>query len=240
MKKEKLGYYECEGQLSIFDFIGDTHVKLIQKNEYEDWRCNGCGAKCPPRVIYGSWPYEGIRVPKRCPGCNRIIDIPEDLQKIADYVNNYCTDNVSRCNRTEIWEKAAADCPKTCCHRCEIECQAKKELVCKYTYNVCNFSKHTCNKKNLWEIADTLDETQCPHVCCRKCNTMLCGVRCNGSEEPKAKALPVDIRGICDDAFCPICHYPLDDLDPIELDCEQCPECGTRLDWSPWHRINGK
>ena len=24
----------------------------------------------------------------------------------------------------------------------------------------------------------------CPHVCCRKCNTRLCGARCNGSEEP--------------------------------------------------------
>lgn len=52
---------------------------------------------------------------------------------------------------------------------------------------VCSFSGHTCNKKNLWEIADTLDILQCPHVCCRKCNTRNCGVRCNGSEEPKGE-----------------------------------------------------
>lgn len=50
---------------------------------------------------------------------------------------------------------------------------------------VCSFSGHTCNKVELWKIADTLDELQCPHVCCRKCNTRLCGARCNGSEEPK-------------------------------------------------------
>lgn len=49
----------------------------------------------------------------------------------------------------------------------------------------CSFSGHTCNKQNLWEVADTLDDLMCPHVCCRKCNTRLCGARCNGSEEPK-------------------------------------------------------
>ena len=178
--------YECDGQLSLFDFINNKKVKLVRKNEYERWRCNNCGTECPNRVIYGDWPYQGVRVTKRCPGCHQEIDIPEELQKIADRSNNYCTDNVSRCNRTEIWEKATGDCPQTCCHRCEKDCEAKKDLICRYTYNVCRFSGHTCNKQNLWEIADTLDALQCPHVCCRKCNTRLCGVRCNGSEEPKA------------------------------------------------------
>lgn len=50
---------------------------------------------------------------------------------------------------------------------------------------ICEFSGHSCNKTELWKIADSLDELQCPHVCCRKCNTQLCGARCNGSEEPK-------------------------------------------------------
>ena len=58
-------------------------------------------------------------------------------------------------------------------------------------------------------------------------------VRKNESEEPKQ---PVNIKGICDDAYCPECDYQLDDLK--ELDCEQCPECSTRLDWTPWHRAN--
>ncbi len=42
-----------------------------------------------------------------------------------------------------------------------------------------------------------------------------------------------------------LAHYERDgqmsifELDELkELDCEQCPECGTRLDWTPWHRAN--
>ena len=50
---------------------------------------------------------------------------------------------------------------------------------------VCQHSGHTCNKGELWRQADMLDELLCPHVCCRKCNTLCCGARCNGSEEPK-------------------------------------------------------
>lgn len=52
----------------------------------------------------------------------------------------------------------------------------------------CQFSGHSCNKAELWKIADTLDELMCPHVCCRKCNTKMCGARCNGSAELKEAA----------------------------------------------------
>lgn len=234
MSKGKFDNYVCDGQITIFDYLErrTEHTELVRKNEYEPSRCKICGTKCPQWVIYGTWPYQGVRVTKNCPGCNRIVDLPEDLLKIADR-SNYCTDNISRCNRTEIWQKAAGDCPQTCCYRCDRDCDVKKELICRYTYNICTFSGHTCNKKHLWELADTFDELLCPHVCCRKCNTRLCGVRCNGSEEPKQ---PVNIKGICDDAYCPECDYQLDELK--ELDCEQCPECGTRLDWTPWHRAN--
>ena len=47
---------------------------------------------------------------------------------------------------------------------------------------------------------------------------------------------PVDIRGICDDAYCPECGFSLDERK--YLDCERCPECNTRIDWTPWHRFN--
>lgn len=101
---------------------------------------------------------------------------------------------------------------------------------------VCNFSGHTCNKKELWKVADSLDDLMCPHVCCRKCNTRQCGARCNGSEEPKAKALPVNIKGLCDDAYCPECGTELDDLK--YKDCINCPWCGALIDWAPWHLAN--
>lgn len=50
------------------------------------------------------------------------------------------------------------------------------------------------------------------------------------------KPLPVEIKGLCDDAYCPVCGVRLDDL-KIK-DCERCPECQAKIDWAPWHRCN--
>lgn len=52
----------------------------------------------------------------------------------------------------------------------------------------------------------------------------------------KEKVYPVDIMGICDDAYCPKCGRELDDL--RIKDCERCPDCHVRIDWTPWHRAN--
>ena len=50
------------------------------------------------------------------------------------------------------------------------------------------------------------------------------------------KATPVDIKGLCDDAYCPRCNVCLDEI--RFLDCELCPYCGLRIDWGPWHHFN--
>lgn len=50
------------------------------------------------------------------------------------------------------------------------------------------------------------------------------------------RAHPVDIKGICDDAYCPECNYCIDEIK--YKDCEFCPWCGVRLDWTPWHQAN--
>lgn len=50
------------------------------------------------------------------------------------------------------------------------------------------------------------------------------------------KPHPVDIRGICDDAYCPECHCSLDETK--YLDCERCPWCGFGIDWTRWHYFN--
>lgn len=112
----------------------------------------------------------------------------------------------------------------------------------------CKFSGHTCNKENLWDVADTLDEIKCPHVCCRQCEQRLCGARCNGSDEPKPFMNPpeepiykLDIKGICDDPYCPQCGYEFETTRTsknYEVDCERCPECHVKVDWEPWHRLN--
>lgn len=112
----------------------------------------------------------------------------------------------------------------------------------------CTFSGHTCNKENLWDVADTLDEIKCPHVCCRQCEQRFCGARCNGSDEPKPfmnqpeePIYKLDIKGICDDPYCPQCGYEFETTRTsknYEVDCERCPECHVKVDWTPWHRLN--
>lgn len=47
----------------------------------------------------------------------------------------------------------------------------------------------------------------------------------------------VDIKGICDDAYCPLCNYAFRDF---EIDSPICPNCGIFLDFEPWHRVNDK
>lgn len=108
---------------------------------------------------------------------------------------------------------------------------------------VCNYSGHTCNKAELWKVADTLDDLMCPHVCCRKCNTKMCGARCNGSQEPEPfmnePVYELDIRGFMDDPYCPQCDYAFITYGANnETDCERCPRCHVKVDWGRWHFIN--
>lgn len=61
------------------------------------------------------------------------------------------------------------------------------------------------------------------------------------AKKEKKEPQPLDIRGICDDGYCPNCGHPFDEyLWPEEIDCEVCPECGTQLDWERWHLHNDK
>lgn len=45
----------------------------------------------------------------------------------------------------------------------------------------------------------------------------------------------VEAVGFCDDPYCPVCNYWLD-----EIDADRCSECGTLLDWDRWHYISGE
>ena len=50
------------------------------------------------------------------------------------------------------------------------------------------------------------------------------------------KPQPVEIIGLCDDAYCPECGDGIDEFK--WMDCERCPSCGARISWEPWHRNN--
>lgn len=47
---------------------------------------------------------------------------------------------------------------------------------------------------------------------------------------------PVEIMGLCDDAYCPQCGEPLDEFK--WMDSEICPYCKCKISWSPWHLHN--
>lgn len=52
---------------------------------------------------------------------------------------------------------------------------------------------------------------------------------------------PLDIKGICDDAYCPQCGYSFTTWgQDNEIDYERCPECHVKVDWTLWHSINDK
>ena len=53
------------------------------------------------------------------------------------------------------------------------------------------------------------------------------------------KKRPLDIKGLMDDGYCPVCGYSFDEYGG-ELDLEQCPRCGTLVDWEMWHKLNDK
>lgn len=49
------------------------------------------------------------------------------------------------------------------------------------------------------------------------------------------KVYECEIKGLCDDAYCPECGYGFLDN---ETDRPECPMCGTRVSWGKYHRIN--
>ena len=58
------------------------------------------------------------------------------------------------------------------------------------------------------------------------------------------KVREVGIIGLCDDPICSNCGYEFNMIEDkrynikSEIDCERCPKCKVRLDWSRWHRCN--
>ena len=60
--------------------------------------------------------------------------------------------------------------------------------------------------------------------------------------ESAEKVYSVDIIGLCDDPICSNCDYEFSMFDSKwsknEIDIERCPNCGARLDWERWHRVN--
>lgn len=49
----------------------------------------------------------------------------------------------------------------------------------------------------------------------------------------------LDIRGICDDPYCPQCGRGFwTESKRSEVDCERCPDCHVKISWARWHKMN--
>lgn len=141
-----------------------------------------------------------------------------------------CKHSNHRCNKYELWKIAETldevKCPQTCCRQC-------KEKLCGAR---CNGSE---------EPKAAVEEKPIQQPCGRPCDVEWCSKDCFSDQEEaetkteKQEPQPLDIRGLCDDGYCPNCDHAFDQyLHPNEIDCEVCPECGTPLDWRVWHLKN--
>lgn len=58
----------------------------------------------------------------------------------------------------------------------------------------------------------------------------------------REKVYPVGLIGICDDPICSNCDYEFELFDSKyskrEIDIDRCPNCGVRLNWDRWHKVN--
>lgn len=85
--------------------------------------------------------------------------------------------------------------------------------------------KHQYEAMQAWNKYET-------HKCCDD--------SCRGCDIPNCmnRIRPVEIRGICDDAYCPKCDCGIDEYK--WMDCKRCPHCGQLISWDTWHRSNDR
>lgn len=192
--------YQCEGQMTIFDFINEpetpsvaeSNQSIIRKIEEREI-LKGSGFENGKTRIYNF--FKEDHTEKEC---------AEFLKKEygqggwsidegwcdhnANGIDIKFNDLIGKCSEVHIgWPMVA---------------KRIKELINtgKYRPNeekICKLSNHTCNKNELWKIADTFDDVICPHVCCNKCSEKLCGARCNGAEAPKENYDPKTEKPLC-------------------------------------------
>lgn len=158
--------YECEGQLSLFDFIESPK----QENNVDRQR------KIEQEVVDNvlNWTIRCVQ------GWSKLSR--EERIEQAKIANNHSgggrSDYMWQCNLNGI--DITFDKPIGKCIAVHIGWPMFDDRV---FGRECKFSGHTCNREELWKIAESL-EVDCIKQCCRNCKVKCCGARCNGSEEP--------------------------------------------------------
>lgn len=224
---------QIKGQISITEYLGTLEAAVCNYsghtcNKSELWRvadtldmgacphvccrsCNVrlCGARC-----------NGSEEPIKEPGGGDIHRylrygahtlIPEEREKTKQWLD------VHGVPGWVTWDKKSLPCPN---------CTWWDGQIC-----------HSMGHSNHYEYGYLICDGFFQSIVERKPSTV-------GDSFPKGVhqesiIYALDIKGICDDAYCPQCGYFFTTWgQDNEIDCERCPECHVKVDWTLWHRIN--
>ena len=278
--KKILNDYECEGQMSIFDFIDkpkDEEAKAAAP--VEDFMN-------PPEEAAKAADYKARKAYVDA----LLMKKHTEIEKIP-----FCEHSKHTCNKKELWKVADTldenQCPHVCCRMCNTRncgarCNGSEEPKrTPQIYRYLRYGPHTLVAEVREEAKAWLDQNGVPEwvkwskssLPCENCTwwdgTNCCSgghtnhyeygyLICDGfyqscverkpstvgegfpqviKQEPHI--YPLDIKGICDDPYCPQCGYAFETIKSCknyEVDYERCPECHVKVDWTLWHRINDK
>lgn len=262
--KSKLEHYECEGQISIFDFIRESEQKpshnLDGEPDYQGisdeigrysietdfensitlFRCE-CGEE-PERYFKSCHEYY-----VRCPKCGRCTENYPKMYKAMQAWNRH---EVSESQPPQIHRYLRYG-PHTLVPEVRVKAREwldrygvpewvdwdRSSLPCEnctwWDGTNCCSGGHTNHYEYGYLICDGFYQS----IVERKPSTVGDSFPRGIKQEPHI--YPLDIKGICDDAYCPQCGYIFTTWgQDNEIDYERCPECHVKVDWTLWHRIN--
>ena len=222
---------ECEGQMSIFEYLDSLPKECSfsghtcnKKNLWEvadtldELQCphvccrlcntRNCGARC-----------NGSDEPKGKGGIFRYLRYgPHTLiPEVREETKNWLDKN--GVPEWATWDKNSVPCSNCTWFDGRNCCSGGHTNHYEYGYLICDGFYQSCVERKPSTVGDCFPNgiKQEPHI------------------------YPLEIKGICDDPYCPQCGYAFETIKTCknyEVDCERCPECHVKVDWSPWHRKN--
>lgn len=225
--------YKCDGQLSIFDFIKEQcSFSGHECNKEELWKvadtldeimcphvcCRRCGTRLCGARCNGSEEPEPLKK-GMYPPAHRYLRygphtlIPEVREKTKEYLDENGVPEWIK------WEKDSLPCENCTWYDGTQCCSGGHTNHFEYGYLICDGFYQSCVERKPSTVGEGFP---------------------NGIEQ-KPHIYSLDIKGICDDPYCPQCGYAFETTRTsknYEVDCERCPECHVKVDWTPWHRRN--
>ena len=211
---------QLEGQLSIFDFIPEPKPEP----QYA-LPCDTCG-----HDIKGCCDYDYINnhdycvlgskwIPKRIPPIHRYLRygphtlIPEVREETKAYLDAHGVPDWVE------WSRDSLPCENCTWWDGSNCCSGGHTNHFEYGYLICDGFFQSITERKPSTVGDSFP---------------------SGTPQ-EHHVYPLDIRGLCDDPYCPQCGRGFwTESSKSEVDCERCPDCHVRIDWTQWHRINDK